>query len=114
MDNFPMRLKARMTEMGLTVAELSKRTKLSESNIYYYRNGTVEPRQSAIYKLSKALDVSEAWLIGWSVPMDRVAGGLNPELMKIIEVSKNLNSENQKKLLERSHELVQLQDYKKY
>ena len=37
----------------------------------HYTNGRYSPKSNNIYKIAKALDVSEAWLIGYDVPTDR-------------------------------------------
>ena len=34
-------------------------------------SGDFEPKQDRIYLLAQTLDVSEAWLIGYDVPMER-------------------------------------------
>lgn len=36
-----------------------------------YISGKYEPKQTNIYKIAKALDVNEAWLMGHDVPMER-------------------------------------------
>ena len=46
-----------------------------------YVNGKYKPKQDAIHLLSKALNVSEAWLMGQDVPM-----GSPPKTVKIEEV----------------------------
>ncbi|MGY4105100.1 LexA family protein [Ignavigranum ruoffiae] len=44
---------------------------LSKSALSQYVNGKQEPDQHRIYLLSKTLNVSEAWLMGFDVPMER-------------------------------------------
>lgn len=46
--------------------------KLTKSDLSQFVNGKVTPRQWKLTILSLALDVSEAWLMGFDVPMERV------------------------------------------
>lgn len=45
--------------------------KLGRNDISQYLSGKVEPRQNKLYILAKALNVSEAWLMGYDVSMER-------------------------------------------
>lgn len=45
--------------------------KLNKSDLSQFVNGLVEPGQSKLFILAKALNVSEAWLMGLDVPMER-------------------------------------------
>ena len=45
--------------------------KLSQSDMSQFVSGKVVPGQWKITLISKALDVSEAWLMGYDVPMER-------------------------------------------
>ena len=38
----------------------------------YYLSGRSEPKANRLYVIAKTLDVSEAWLLGYDVPIDRV------------------------------------------
>ncbi len=42
-----------------------------------YIKGTFEPKQDRVELLAKALQVSEAWLMGYDVPMERKRNALN-------------------------------------
>lgn len=65
------RLNKALSEKGVTAAELSRRTGISKGSISQYKNGVVNPKQDRIYLLANALGVSEAWLMGYDVPMSR-------------------------------------------
>lgn len=65
------RIKEALRIRNMKQSELAEKTSLSKSAISQYVSGTIEPRQNGIYALSKALNVSEAWLMGFNVPMDR-------------------------------------------
>lgn len=67
------RLNKALSETGVTAAELSRRTGISKGSISQYKNGVVNPKQDRIYLLANALGVSEAWLMGYDVPMAREA-----------------------------------------
>ena len=47
------------------------KVKIGRNDISQYLSGKVEPRQNKIYILAKALDVNEAWLMGYDVPKER-------------------------------------------
>lgn len=52
-------------------ADLVEKTKIGKSSISTYISGAYEPKQKNIYKIAKALNVNEAWLMGYDVPMER-------------------------------------------
>lgn len=56
---------------GMTQMELSKKAEIPKSSICNYIRGDFEPKQKRIHKLAEALDVSEAWLMGYDVPPER-------------------------------------------
>ena len=65
------RLKKALSIRNMKQSELCQITKIPKSSISQYLSGDFEPKQDRIYLISKALDVSEAWLIGYDVPMER-------------------------------------------
>ena len=65
------RIKSLRNEKGYTQKELSDLSSLSTISIRKYESGERQPKQKAIMNLAKALDVSEAWLMGYDVPMER-------------------------------------------
>lgn len=67
----PERLQEAMAATKKKQIDLAKETGLSHSTISRYLSGQVEPRQEAVIKLAKALHVSEWWLYGYNVPMNR-------------------------------------------
>lgn len=70
-DTFKNRLLFAMQKNNIKATELSKKTGLSKAQISQYVNGVYEAKQQALYKLAVALNVSEAWLMGHDVPMER-------------------------------------------
>lgn len=65
------RIKKALQIKGMKQSDLCQITKIPKSAISQYISGAFEPKQDRIYLISKALDVSEAWLMGFEVPMDR-------------------------------------------
>jgi len=65
------RLKKALAMKQITPIELSEKTKIPKSSISQYMSGHVKPKQDRIYLICKALNINEAWLIGYDVPMER-------------------------------------------
>lgn len=68
---FAKRLREGLDIRQMTQAELSKESGISKSSISRYLSGAWEGKQDAVYALSKVLNVNEAWLMGYDVPMER-------------------------------------------
>lgn len=62
------RLKEALEKKQLKQTDLVNRTGLQKSAISQYISGKVQPKQDNIYKIAKALNVSETWLMGYDVP----------------------------------------------
>lgn len=67
---FSQRLRNGLDIRQMTQSELSKLSHISKSSISRYLKGDWEGKQSAVYALSNALNVTEAWLMGYDVPME--------------------------------------------
>ena len=65
------RLRQAMVYKGINATELSEKIGITKSAMSYYLSGRSEPKANRLYVLAKALDVSEAWLLGYDVPIDR-------------------------------------------
>lgn len=65
------RLSTALNIKGMKQSELCQITKIPKSAISQYVSGAFEPKQDRIYLMAKALNVSEAWLMGYDVPMER-------------------------------------------
>ena len=72
-DEFRARLNKALTVKGLRAVDLCERTGIPKGAISYYLAGKSQPKADRLYEISKALDVSEAWLLGFDVPMERTA-----------------------------------------
>lgn len=65
------RLKEAMEASQMKQADLARATGLSKGGISNYVIGRYEPKSDIISKLSKALNCSEMWLMGYDVPKER-------------------------------------------
>lgn len=84
------RLRVAMNHAGKRQADLVRETGLDRGSISSYLSGKYEPKQKAIYKLAKALDINEAWLLGYEVPMERSAESKKTdELARLVLKMKN-------------------------
>lgn len=63
------RLKKALLMRNMRQSELCELTKIPKSAMSQYINGAFEPKQDRIYAMAKALNVSEAWLMGFNVEM---------------------------------------------
>lgn len=67
------RIKEAMSLRNKTQAELCEMTGIPKSAMSQYVSGKFVPKQTRIYLLAKALNVNEAWLMGYDVPMERTS-----------------------------------------
>ena len=71
-------------------AELCKLANIPKSSLSQYLNGDFEPKQDRIYLIAQALNVSEAWLMGFDVPMERQVKKVTPSEAELSEGEKML------------------------
>ena len=71
MDTIANRLRAALELRGMKQAELVELTGIGKSSISTYLRGSYIPKQKNIYKMAKALNVNEAWLMGEDVDPTR-------------------------------------------
>lgn len=70
-DTFANRLNKAINIRNIKPVELAEKTGIDKSKISSYMSGRYKAKQDGIYLLAKALEVSEAWLMGLDVPMDK-------------------------------------------
>lgn len=63
---FQSRLQEIMDERGISLNRLADLADINKGNLSRYLRGESSPRQKSIYRLAKALDVDEVWLMGLS------------------------------------------------
>lgn len=88
-STFAERLKTALDYKQMTKAELSRITGISKSSLTRYAKGDWEGKQDAVYAIAQALNLNEAWLMGYDAPMDRT------ELDRVLEQAKIMSAENQ-------------------
>lgn len=106
MNTIAERIKEGLRLRDMIQADLVEKTGLPKSAISSYINGKYEPKQPAIYLMAKALNVSEAWLMGYDVEMNqdddipRTKDALleyfhkNPQLKVLFSLSEDLSEED--------------------
>ncbi len=72
-DELKNRLKIALNYAGMKPIELSEKTGIPKSSISQYMSGYAKPNTERIYLICKALNVSESWLMGFDVPMERTS-----------------------------------------
>ncbi len=119
-SNTGKRLKEIMRERNLKQVDIINLTKkhamgnvkVSKTDLSQYINEKTEPGQKKLFILAKALDVSEAWLMGYDVPKEKevveqpttIAAHLDgevsdlseDEMQKVLEYVKFLKSQQGK------------------
>ena len=71
MDTIARRLQMALDNRNMKQSDLVETTGIGKSSISTYLSGKYEPKQRNIYKMAKALNINEAWLMGEDVPMER-------------------------------------------
>ncbi|MDD3185262.1 MAG: helix-turn-helix transcriptional regulator [Anaerostipes sp.] len=71
METIAKRIKDGLSLRNMKQADLVEKTGIGKSSISTYISGAYEPKQRNIYKIAKALDVSETWLMGYDVPINK-------------------------------------------
>lgn len=93
--------------------------KLNKSDLSQYVSGKVEPGQDKLFILGRALNVSETWLMGYDVPMDRPTASARKtpytvhcetkEECDLVLGYRELNAENKRKLDRYGKTLLRIQ-----
>ena len=69
----------------MRAVDLVESTGIPKGTISYYLSGKTEPKADRLYILGQVLNVSEAWLLGYNVPMSRTDDQKkNDQLAKLI------------------------------
>ena len=70
---------------GMKQYELCKLANVPKSSLSLYLSGAYEPKQDRVYDIAKALNVNEAWLMGYDVPMERQIKKISPSATNLTE-----------------------------
>lgn len=118
-ENTAIRLNRIMTERNLRQVDILERVKpfcikydikMNKSDLSQYVSGKVEPSQEKLVLLGIALNVSEAWLMGFDVPMERTAS-TKESSPKIIQYYELLNDIGKHKATEQVKLLTEVPRY---
>lgn len=105
------RLRQIMSIRGVKQVDVIQSTKITKGALSSYITGRYTPKQDKIYILAKYFDVSEAWLMGYDVPMDRKAAApatvqVDLEREELLRNYDLLNDEGKENLLNQSRILL--------
>ncbi len=65
------RIREALQIRNMKQVELSEKTGIAKGTINNWLNNRYQPKQTPLMKMAKVLDVSELWLAGYDVPMER-------------------------------------------
>ncbi|MDO5549438.1 MAG: helix-turn-helix domain-containing protein [Eubacteriales bacterium] len=111
-STFAKRLRELLDLTDTKQAELSKKSGVHKSSITHYLKGDWEAKQDVIYAIATSMNVDEAWLMGYDVPMERKKDSISeaPEidknLQKIIDCYKKMDHIGQESLAEQAEFLL--------
>lgn len=79
------RLKEALAVRQMRAVDLTEKAGVPKSAISFYLAGKSKPKADRLYNIAQALDVSEAWLLGYDVQMARTPDQKkNDQLAKLI------------------------------
>ena len=119
--NTALRLQQWMDENNATQTDILDRCKhysekynidISRSLLSYYVSGKAEPGNKRLFILSKALDVSPVWLMGFDVPQSPEPD-LQEEKNELKMLLYNLNTEGRQKLMDYARDLAGNDKYRR-
>ena len=120
-SNTSRRLKEYMAIYNITQADILRRCEpycdkygvnLSKASLSQYVAGVRLPKSDRIYVISKALNVSPAWLMGYDVPMELTEED-KEDKNEVKMLFASLNYVGQKKALEYMRDLADNEKYLK-
>lgn len=103
------RLYEAMTAKGKKAVDLTRDLQIPKSAISQYLSGKSQKMDSErLYKIARYLGVSEPWLLGYDVPMERetkkaapkAGSGQSEAKMKLFEIAENCSEEDAERLLQ--------------
>ena len=85
-SDFAERLRIALDFRNMKATELSALTGINKSTISQYLSKEYEPKRDRLELFAKTLNVNEAWLIGYDVPM-KISSSSNDSLIEEYELS---------------------------
>lgn len=85
------RIKEGMAIRNMKQVDIVEKTGINKGAVSSYISGKYEPKQANISLIANALNVSEAWLTGQNVPMEKQIGAeaVDGEMNEYLEALKN-------------------------
>lgn len=90
-EDFKDRLKKALDIRGWKAVDLCERTGIPKGAISYYLSGRSTPKADRLYLICKALDVAEAWMLGYDVAMQKTKAQKNNDA--IVDIVVKLRSD---------------------
>ena len=94
MSTFTKRVKSILEEKKITQKQLAQLSGIAEASICRYLRGDSEPRLDIIARIAKALDVSEAYLIGET--NEKKTDNYKLEIRDIVARNRNIMTDQDK------------------
>lgn len=105
MAEFHERLQEAMRLKDIKPVDLCEKTSIPKSAMSQYIAGKFKPKQTRTFLIAKALDVSDGWLMGLDVPMERPsedhrkkAASFDTEYEAAIKKIQSLNEKQKKEV----------------
>lgn len=115
-SNTSERLKEIIALRQVKQVDIIESTGITKGALSSYITGRYEPKQDKIYILAKYFDVSEAWLMGYDVPMERVPAAssapVDVQKAQLLKYYELLNEEGRNRLLEQAQFFASQDKYK--
>ncbi len=114
LSRYGQRIRLALEINHMRQSDLSKKTGISPSAINQYISGNFEPKQNNIYLLAKALNVNEAWLMGYDVSIERSDNSLpliTEQEVALLKLFRKLSETGREEALKRVEELSALSRY---
>lgn len=67
------RLQMALDMRNMKAVDLCQKTGIPKGAVSYYLSGKSEPKADRLYIICKALDVAEAWMLGYDVPVEKAS-----------------------------------------
>jgi len=81
------RIEEALNIRGIKQIELVEKTGLKKASVNHWVKQRYQPKQDSVFKMARVLDVSEMWLAGYDVPMERPKAQVKmDELAKVFNI----------------------------
>lgn len=109
--NFAERLKEALDLRGMKQSELAEKAHLEKTLITAYLKGRYKAKADKLYAIAKVLNVSEPWLMGLDVPMERKpVATSNGQASELSDIFSKLTPDRREALLAAAKALLQTQE----